>query len=218
MRNWRLYVVLDKELAGARDLAALALDVIAGGADVVQLRDKISSTRGFLKDAGKIRAITRESHTTLIINDRPDIAKAVDADGVHLGQHDLPLKGARAVLGDFKLIGISCRSLEQALEAESQGADYIGLGPMFKTFTKPDLTPIGYDLVSKLKDCLKIPFVCIGGINITNIEKLFSAGAETVAVAGAIINSKQPRLATQEMVEFLNLTKEQNDTVGVRQE
>lgn len=206
MKNWKLYVILDRELAGDRNLKSLTEEIIGGGADVIQLRDKISTTRVFAKEARLVREITKHSGIQFIVNDRPDIAKAVYADGVHLGQDDLDVGSARAVLGRYGLVGVSCHSIGDALAAKKSGADYIGLGPIFKTATKPALGPLGTGIISDVIKNVDIPVVCIGGINIDNIENILDCGAEIVAAASAIIKSNDPCLATQEILKFLRVT------------
>lgn len=216
MKNWKLYVILDKQLIGSRNIKILTNEVVKGGADVIQLRDKTSSARDFLKDAETVRAITRQHGIQFIVNDRIDIAKAVYADGVHLGQSDIPIEKARSILNRFKIIGISCHSVEEALNTQNQGADYIGWGPIFKTSTKINVNEIGVDSIDKIKKLLNIPIVCIGGINMSNIKGLLDRGVKTVAVASAVISSKDPRIATQEIKN--SLMENQHDTVGICQE
>jgi len=213
LKNWKLYVILDKQLIGSRNIKILTEEVVKGGADVIQLRDKISSARDFIKDAETVRAITRQHGIQFIVNDRIDIAKAVYADGVHLGQSDIPIEKARSILNRFKIIGISCHSAEEALNAQSQGADYIGWGPIFKTSTKINVNEIGVDSIDTIKKLLNIPVVCIGGINMSNIKGLLDRGVKTVAVASAVIFSKDPRIATQEIKN--SIVENQHDTVGI---
>lgn len=211
-----LYVILDKALVRNRDLKRLVEEVIKGGSDVIQLRDKVSPDRTFLKDAQMVRDITKYFGIQFIVNDRVDIAKAVDADGVHLGQDDLPIDKTRSLLGRSKLIGISCHSLRQAITAQQEGASYIGLGSIFRTPTKQDLKVIGVDLINKVKKELKIPIVCIGGINAGNIKELLDAGAEIVAISSAIVASDEPRAVAQEVKNILEA--KEDDTIRICQE
>lgn len=215
MKNWKLYAILDKGLAGERSLGKLAEEFIKGGADVIQLRDKVSNGRIFAEEAAGVRKITKYFGVQFIINDRADIAKAVGADGVHLGHADIDIKSARIVLGESRLVGISCHSLEQAIEAEKNGADYIGLGPIFKTATRPELRPVGPGLINDVKKSLRIPVVCIGGINCGNIRVLLDNGAETVAVASAVIKSNDICVVAR---RIKNILERKDDTVRVCQE
>ena len=139
------------------------------------------------EDAVKIREITREYNAVFIVNDYADIALSVDADGVHLGQDDLPLKEARRIMGKMKIIGISTHNVEQAIAAEAGGADYIGFGPVFHTTTKDAGRPKGTDMVREVKTHVHIPVVAIGGINLGNLDQVLETGADAVAVSSAIL-------------------------------
>jgi thiamine-phosphate diphosphorylase len=140
------------------------------------------------EDAVKLRGITKEHHAVFIVNDYADIALRVDADGVHLGQDDLPLKEARSIMGRKKIIGISTHNIEQAIAAEAEGADYIGFGPVFHTTTKEDAgTPKGTDVLREVKRQLRIPVVAIGGINLENLRSVLDTGIDAVAVSSAIL-------------------------------
>ncbi len=196
-------MIIDKKTAAGRDLAYLAKEAIAGGADIIQLRDKEASARELIKTGLAIRGFTLKKKVLFIVNDRPDIAFAVDADGVHLGQGDLPIETARALLGRKKIIGISTHSLRQAAEAQKRGADYIGVGPVFPTPTKPDYDAVGLDLIKSVKARIKIPFVAIGGIDRFNIDKVVSAGAIRVAVVRAVCGAADIRRAAGILKERL---------------
>ncbi|OGW30223.1 MAG: thiamine-phosphate diphosphorylase [Nitrospirae bacterium GWC2_42_7] len=159
--------------------------VLDAGIKFIQLREKEGSRRQMYEDAIRLRELTRSFNAALIINDYADIALAVDADGVHLGQDDLPLKEARKIMGK-KIIGISTHNLEQAKVAENGGADYIGFGPVFHTTTKDAGTPRGvYDL-RIIKENVNIPVIAIGGITLHNIKSVIDAGADAAAVATAV--------------------------------
>ncbi len=159
--------------------------VLIAGVRWIQYREKDLSRRQIYKNALNLRKLTRPFGATLIINDHADIALAVGADGVHLGQDDLPLKEARKIMGD-RIVGISTHDLVQAMEAESGGADYIGFGPVFSTNTKDAGAPKGVDNIGKIKENISIPLVAIGGINPDNAASVMRAGADAVAVATAI--------------------------------
>lgn len=159
--------------------------VLKAGVRFIQLREKDKTRRQIYEEALRLRELTRTFGATLIINDHADIALAVDADGVHLGQEDLPLKEARKIMGK-KIIGISTHNLEQAKEAENGGADYIGFGPVFHTTTKNAGAPKGVDNLKIIKENVSIPVIAIGGITLHNIKSVIDAGADSVAVATAI--------------------------------
>jgi thiamine-phosphate pyrophosphorylase len=160
--------------------------VLGAGVRWVQYRDKVGSRRTACEQAMKLRAITREADAALVINDYADIALAAAADGVHLGQDDLPLKEAREILGKGKIIGISTHNMEQAVEAEQAGADYIAFGPVFHTATKDAGSPKGTKLLCAIKEKVRVPVVAIGGIDLHNLKSVFETGVDAVAVASAI--------------------------------
>lgn len=161
--------------------------VLDAGIIFIQYRGKKKSRREIYNEAVKLRDLTRSYDAELIINDHSDIALAVDADGVHLGQDDLPLAEARRIMGG-KIVGISTHSIEQARSAEAGGADYIGFGPIFHTITKDAGAPKGVDILRAMKQNISIPVVAIGGITIDSITDVMRAGADAVAVATAICN------------------------------
>ncbi len=198
MQNFRLYVILDADIAsGIDDIVEIARKVILGGADMLQLRAKAASDEQILKIGQAIKELARKSKVLFVLNDRADLAQIIDADGVHLGQEDLSIKDGRRILGDNKIIGLSAHSIDQAQEAERQGADYIGLGPIFATATKPKTAPLSPEIITKVKDKIKTPFVPIGGINMDNLEQVLSAGAKRVAVCRAIIQAQDVVKATK---------------------
>jgi thiamine-phosphate diphosphorylase len=165
----------------------MTLKVLRAGAKWVQYRDKEKSRREIYKEAIRLRRLTKKFNAVFIVNDYADIALAVDADGVHLGQDDLPIREARRIMGKDKIIGISTHSLEQAKEAEKEGADYIGFGPIFHTTTKDAGIPKGADMLKEIKRHVQIPVVAIGGINLENLKSVLDAGVDAVAVASAIL-------------------------------
>jgi len=190
LKDYRLYVIIDIDLIDKRQgVAKVAEEVLRGGADVIQLRDKSSEDGTFLKHAEAIKKLAKRFHRPFIINDRVDIARLVDSDGVHLGQDDIPIDEARRLLGN-KIIGISTHSLKQAKDAQANGADYIGIGPIYKTGTKKGLAPIGYSVLSRIGKEVGIPYFAIGGISHANIRELKGAGAKKVAVASSAIKAK----------------------------
>ena len=163
--------------------------VLESGVKWVQYRDKEGSRRDIFRNALNLRSITRDHNAVFIVNDHTDIALAVDADGVHLGRDDLPAQKAREILGKDRLIGVSTHTIEQAVDAEASGADYIGFGPIFRTETKDAGSPKGIALLAQVRSRIHIPIVAIGGINLDNVRSVLAAGVDAVAVASAILNA-----------------------------
>ena len=185
-----LYAVLDPEQVGGRDAATVLQDLLAGGAQWLQLRVKALAPRDFLELARRARTETRRRGCKLIVNDRVDIALACDADGVHLGQEDLPLAAGRKLVGS-KIIGISTHDLDQAREAEQNGADYIGFGPMFGTATKDTgYAARGVAMLRQIRAGVNLPIVAIGGINEQNVRQVWQAGAESAAIISDILRAE----------------------------
>jgi thiamine-phosphate diphosphorylase len=166
----------------------MTLKVLKSGARWVQYRDKRRSRRKIYEESIRLRKIAKEFNAVFIVNDYADIALAVNADGVHLGQDDLPIGEARKIMGKDKIIGISTHNLKQAIAAEKQGADYIGFGPVFHTVTKDAGIPKGTETLQKIKMQVQVPVVAIGGINIENIRPILDTGVDAVAVASAILS------------------------------
>jgi thiamine-phosphate pyrophosphorylase len=161
--------------------------VLRAGVRWVQYRDKDRTRREIYEESVRLRSITRDFEAVLVVNDHPDIALASEADGVHLGQEDLPLKEARKILGGG-IIGISTHSLAQAADAEKGGADYIGFGPVFHTVTKNAGSPKGVEMLHEVKESLRIPIVAIGGITLENLSMVLETGVDAIAVASAILS------------------------------
>jgi thiamine-phosphate pyrophosphorylase len=206
--DYTLYVIVQEKFTGGRDLVEVAESAIAGGATVIQLRDKESSDSKLLEKGLELRRLTRFKDIPLIINDRVDIALAVDADGVHLGQDDLPVSTARKLLGPGKIIGLSVFSLEQARQARRQGADYIGVGPVFDTRTKEDAArPVGLELLRRVSREIDLPWVAIGGINMSNVSEVIETGAKGVAVVSAVVSAPDVRAAASYLREEIIKTR-----------
>jgi len=199
----QLYAIADPGLCLNRDLVELVSQAIEGGAQMVQLRDKKSGDGEFLELAKKIHKITRKKRIPLIINDRVDVARLVDAEGVHLGEEDLPVKEAREILGSKKIIGASASDIKTAKIKEKEGADYIGLGPVFETGSKEIEKPLGVEILKEAKRSLKIPVFPIGGINLSNLDQIISTGTKRIAVISAIFMAEDVRKAAQELLEKL---------------
>ncbi|MBU0710134.1 MAG: thiamine phosphate synthase [Candidatus Omnitrophica bacterium] len=187
----QLYLIIDKKILGQRAITDIARRIKSSTIDMVQLRDKISTKADILKSAFSLKKVLSNTDKILIINDYLDVAKIIGADGVHLGQNDIPVKIARKLLGRKKIIGISCHNLKQALQAEKQGADYIGIGPIYPTPLKPNITKtINPGLIKTLKRKVKIPFFAIGGIGLKNIKEVSASGISRVALCRGILNAK----------------------------
>lgn len=203
----RLYLVLDKDFCYRGNISGLFRQVNKVGVDLVQLREHASSDRDFLKHAKIIKRICSRQ-TIFIINNRLDIAQLINADGLHLGQSDLPIRQARRILGKNKIIGISCHNLIQALKAQVEGADYISIGPVFRTQVKPDLKSINLKLIKMIKKRIKLPLFAIGGINHSNINRVFSSGIQGIALCRAICCAKDVKQATLELRNLINDSKD----------
>ncbi|MBF0318836.1 MAG: thiamine phosphate synthase [Nitrospirae bacterium] len=184
------------------------IDLIGSGIKWVQLRDKESSRLAIYKAARLLKTLTQANNITLIINDYVDIAAAVDADGVHLGQDDLPIHEARKILGNSKIIGISTHDIGQAIKAQQDGADYIGFGPIYKTLTKKAGTPKGPDSIKELRRHIHIPITAIGGIQQEHAAGLIDCGANAVAVASAIMDEDDISKAADAFVTELTRVKQ----------
>ncbi|MGC8491507.1 MAG: thiamine phosphate synthase [Syntrophobacteraceae bacterium] len=198
--DFRLYLVTDRGLSGGRPLEKIVRESVAAGVTAVQLREKDATAREFLKQAFSLVKIASEFHIPLIINDRVDIALACRAQGIHLGQSDMQCALARRIVGDDMLIGVSVSTVEEAVEAEADGADYLGAGPIFATSTKADALPaIGLDVLRAIRRAVHIPLVGIGGIKHTNAAEVMRAGADGVAVVSAIIAHADPGAAARQL-------------------
>lgn len=202
--DYSLYLCTDRSLMTAPTLEQAVNDAIKGGCSVVQLREKHATSREFYQLALSLKRITGYYGIPLIINDRLDIAAAVNAEGVHLGQKDLPADIARAVLGEEKIIGVSANNLQAAINAELDGADYIGVGAVFQTSTKTDTKPVTIDKLREIRSAVKIPMVAIGGIKRSNISQLNGTGINGVAVVSAVIGSKNITAAARELKALFN--------------
>ncbi len=178
--------------------------ILKCGVKIIQYREKNKPAKEIIKTGMKIRQLCSIYGALFIVNDRIDIAKILDADGVHLGQDDIPINEARKILGNDKIIGISTHKPNDALEAQKAGADYIGVGPVFKTPTKPNATPVGLEYVKWVSKNIKIPFYAIGSIDINNVQKVLSAGANRIAVIRALMNAQNPDIIIKKFMEEIN--------------
>ncbi len=198
-----LYVVLDRTAARGRDLDDLLGAVIDGGCRMVQLREKEWPSGRLLPLARRLRDRCRRAGVTFIVNDRVDLAVAVEADGVHLGQEDLPARTARPLLRGGMLLGVSTHAVEQARAARDDGADYVAVGSMFATASKPDFQLVGPALIRKLRGEIRVPLVGIGGITHENVAEVVRAGADGVAVISAVCAAPDPTAATRRFLELI---------------
>ena len=188
-----LYLVADPQHCGDRPFLQVVAAALSGGVGTVQLRDKHASVRDLLAVGTEMRRISHSHSASFLINDRPDVALALEADGVHVGPEDLPPSEARRLLPKPLLMGVSAGSLREALFAQESGADYLGVGPVFPTQTKGDAgEPLGLELVSKIASSVSIPVVGIGGINLENAASAIAAGCAGVAVVSALMGAADP--------------------------
>lgn len=207
--NLDLYVVTDEGLSRGLTHAEIAWRAVLGGADAVQLREKTKPDREFLVAAREIRSITASCGRLFFVNDRLDIALASGADGVHLGQDDLPLVDARRQVPDDFMIGISVGSPEEAILAEEGGADYVALSPVFPTLSKPDAGPgSGLQTLREIRASVSIPVVAIGGITTGNVEDVIRFGADGVAVISAVVSQDDIASAARNMKNLIAAAKE----------
>jgi thiamine-phosphate pyrophosphorylase len=190
MKDFKLYAITGEEFHQGRDLIEVMEEAILGGVDIIQLRDKTSNKREVLRKAKALRELTKKHDVLFIVNDHIDVALTVDADGIHIGQDDLPLADARRIVGD-KIIGISTHKIEEAREAELGGADYIGVGPVFYTNSKVDVVdPVTTTYIEQVAAEINIPFVAIGGIKLDNVDQVLKVGAKRICMISEIVGAE----------------------------
>ncbi|MFH1190468.1 MAG: thiamine phosphate synthase [Candidatus Omnitrophota bacterium] len=194
LRGSLLCVILDRDILSESAARRTAQGALRSGAGMIQLRDKRSSTKEAIRAASALRKLTKRYGAALVINDRIDVACASGSDGVHIGRSDMSVRAARKLIGSDKIIGASAASLAEAGRAKASGADYIGVGPVFRTPIKASKPPCGVDLLRKVRD-LRIPVIAIGGIDMRNIKALADSGFRKIAVIRAVCCSKDPRRA-----------------------
>lgn len=202
-----LYVVLDTEALKGRDPVKIARQAINGGASTIQLRDKVSARKAILPVARQLANLCRENNILFIVNDNLDVALDCDADGLHVGQQDLPVNTARKLMPADKLIGASVETVAQAVAAKSEGADHLGVGGIFPTGSRADTPVVGLKRLREIRRSVSIPLVGIGGIDKDNAGKVIAAGASAVAVISAVLEAKSPERAAREIVEKLEADK-----------
>ena len=204
MLDYSLYLVTDRSLSRGRTTLDVVRQAVAGGVTCVQLREKHCSTREFINQARALQPLLKDQRIPLIINDRLDVALAVGADGIHLGQQDMALADARKIVGQTMVIGISAESVADAIRAEQQGADYIGVSPVFATPTKTDTAkPLGLEGIQKIRQAVAIPIVGIGGVNQRSAAAVLGAGADGIAVVSAIVSADDPKQAAADLKKII---------------
>lgn len=223
-RDFRLYVITAQSNHPGKSVVDVIEQTLIGGAQIVQLRNKTGTREEVLEQAKALRILTRKYNVPFIINDYPDIVMETDADGVHLGQEDMPIAEARRLLGPERIIGISTHNLNQALAAERDGADYIGVGPVFPTDTKPGRAAVTTSYVTEAARQVSIPFVAIGGITLDNVDLVLAAGARRICAVSAIVGSDNPASVCRSFLERIEAAGRKGEiaskslTVNGRQE
>jgi len=200
--DYTLYLVTDRDLMSTPTLEEAVEQAIMGGVTLVQLREKHASSLEFYQTALRVKKITDSYNVPLIINDRVDVALAVDADGVHVGQSDLPAARVREILGPDKILGVSASSLKEALKAVEDGADYLGVGAMFATGTKTDADITTIEELKRIRQAVSVPIVVIGGINKQTLPLFAGTGIDGIAVVSAIIAAADVEKAARELKEL----------------
>ena len=206
LKDFGLYFITDSRLT-KRTVIDDAKAAIKGGVKVIQYREKNAPARRMILEAKKIKKLCQKNNVLFLVNDSIDVALAVNADGIHIGDDDVPYKYARKLLGKDKIIGVSAQSVKEALFNEKIGADYTGIGPIYYTATKKINRPIGLAPIKELKTRLKIPFVAIGGINQNNIDEILKAGAKNMAVISAIVTKHDVESTVRDFVRKIKQFK-----------
>ncbi len=203
-----VYVITDTRLSAGRSIIDVVEQAIAGGATCIQLREKNYTTEQLYYAAEHLRKLTRQKGVTFIVNDRLDVALAVEADGIHLGREDLPLPAALRIMPSWMILGVTARSVEQALQFQRAGATYLGVGSVFATTTKENTgKPIGLHGLKEIARQVKIPVVGIGGINAGNAGEVIGAGAAGVAVVAAVVSAADIAAAAGELARSVALAR-----------
>ena len=200
--DYSLYLCTDRRLMTRPTIEASVESALRGGTTVIQLREKDCSSREFYELGLRVKKITERYNAPLIINDRVDIALAVGAAGVHVGQGDLPCKVVREIVGPDMIVGVSAATLEEAVRAEQDGADYLGVGAMYATATKTDTRPVSMEELLKIRAAVKIPIVVIGGINKQTLGNFKGTGVNGLAVVSAIVAQPDPEAAARELLRM----------------
>ena len=204
MDSLKLYLVTDSDILKDRNFYECIEEALKGGVTMLQLREKEASGKEFLEKAIKLRELTKKYNVKFIINDRVDIAMLCDADGVHVGQSDIPANEVRKLIGKDKIVGVSARTIKEAMVAKENGADYLGVGAMFTTTTKLDVKSVTIDQLKAIKKEVKLPIVTIGGLSLNNIEKLKECNIDGFAVVSAILGAVDIKLECEKWIEKIN--------------
>ena len=199
-----LYLVTDKRNKTDEEFLEIIEEAIKGGTTVVQIREKEGETLDFYNLALKVKEITSKYNVPLIVNDRIDVALAIKSEGVHIGQTDMPADVARSLIGDEMILGVSASTVKEARKAEKDGADYIGTGAVFPTATKDDAPSITKDDLKEVTGSINIPTVAIGGITLENASELAGNGIAGISVVSAIMNSEDPKTASENLLKIYN--------------
>lgn len=197
--DYTLYLVTDRSLMSTATLIEAVEQAILGGCTMIQLREKNISSLDFYRQSVEVKKVTEQYHVPFIINDRIDIAMAVNADGVHIGQSDIPAAIARDLIGTDMLLGVSAASVKEAVQAANDGADYLGVGAMFPTGTKTDANYVSIEELKKIRHAVNLPIIAIGGINKSNIKLFYNTGINGLAVVSAIIAQPDIQKTAAEM-------------------
>ncbi|NIK76918.1 thiamine-phosphate pyrophosphorylase [Paenibacillus castaneae] len=202
--DFQLYAITAESNHPGRSLVDVMEQTLIGGAGIVQLRNKTGTREEVLEQAKALRILTRKYNVPFLINDYADIVLEIDAEGVHLGQEDMPIAEARRLLGQERIIGISTHNLQQAKAAERDGADYIGVGPVFPTNTKPGRPAVTTSYVAEAARHISIPFVAIGGISPSNVNAVLAAGAKRICAVSSIVGSDDPAEVCRSFLRQIN--------------
>lgn len=194
-----LYAVTDRHWLNGETLYSQVEKVLKGGATFIQLREKNLDEEHFMEEAKEIQTLCRKYHVPFIINDNVELTAAIDADGVHVGQRDMEAGDVRAKLGPDKIIGVSAQTVQQAVEAEKRGADYLGVGAVFPTGTKEDAVEVGKEVLKEICEAVSIPVVAIGGVGANNVEELAGSGISGIAVISALFAQPDIEQATRDL-------------------
>ena len=209
--NYSLYLVTDKGLAGKRPVVSIVEKAIKGGVTIVQYREKNAPTGEMIEEAQNIHNVTLKAGIPLIIDDRTDVALAVGAEGVHIGQSDMPADLVRKTIGLKKILGVTAGSVKEAVKAEKDGADYLGISDIFGSSTKTDTGgAVGVEMIRQIRKAVRIPIVGIGGITLENAGWVIAAGADGIAVISAIFSAKKPEVAAKNLRSVADHFKEIN--------
>lgn len=201
MKELKLYLVTDSDILRERNFYNSIEEALKGGVTMLQLREKNASGKEFLEKAIKLRELTKKYNVKFIINDRVDIAMLCDADGVHIGQSDIPANKVRELIGEDKIVGVSARTVEEALIAKENSADYLGVGAMFTTTTKLDAKSVSIEKLKEIKKAVDLPIVAIGGLSLNNIDKLKVCNVDGYAVVSAILGASNIKLECEKWIE-----------------